>query len=60
MKLTLDTMPSNIARYGNTSAGTIPILLDELIRDGRVKQGDLLCLVALGAGLHMGATLLRL
>ncbi len=60
MKLTLDNMPSNIARYGNTSAGTIPILLDELIRDGRVKKGDLLCLVALGAGLHMGATLLRL
>lgn len=60
MKLTLEDMPSNIARYGNTSAGTIPILLDELLRDGRVKRGDLLCLVALGAGLHMGATLLRL
>lgn len=60
MKLTLDDMPSNIARFGNTSAATIPILLDELLRAGKVKRGDLLCLVALGAGLHMGATLIRL
>jgi len=60
MKLPEERMPSNIARYGNTSAATIPILLDELRRDGRVKQGDLLCLLALGAGLHYGASLIRL
>lgn len=60
MRLSETQMPSNIARYGNTSAATIPILLDELRRDGRVKPGDLLCLLALGAGLHYGASLLRL
>jgi 3-oxoacyl-[acyl-carrier-protein] synthase III len=55
-----EKVPSNIARYGNTSAATIPILLDELIRDGRVKEGQLLCFLALGAGLNWGAALLRL
>ena len=53
-------MPSNIANYGNTSGATIFILLDELRRDGRIGPGDLLCFVALGAGLHWGASLLRL
>ncbi|MFO0660230.1 MAG: beta-ketoacyl-ACP synthase III [Polyangiaceae bacterium] len=56
----VEKVPSNIARYGNTSGGTIPILLDELLREGRVKKGDLLCFLALGAGLHWGAVLMRL
>lgn len=55
-----EKVPSNIARYGNTSAATIPILLDELIRDGSVKPGQLLCFLALGSGLHWGACLMRL
>ena len=55
-----EKVPSNIARYGNTSGATIPILLDELRREGRLKQGDLLCYLALGAGLHWGAALMRL
>ena len=55
-----EKVPSNIARYGNTSAGTIPILFDELSRDGKVKKGDLLCFLALGAGLNWGAALMRL
>ena len=54
-----EKVPSNIARYGNTSAGTIPILIDELRRDGRVKPGSLVCYLALGAGLHWGAALMR-
>jgi len=58
--LSPDKMPSNIARYGNTSAGTIPILFDELRREGRVKPGDLVCMLALGGGLHFGASLIRL
>jgi 3-oxoacyl-[acyl-carrier-protein] synthase-3 len=53
-------MPSNIARYGNTSSATIPILMDELLRDGLVKSGQLLCFFALGAGLNWGAALMRL
>jgi len=55
-----DKVPSNIERYGNTSGATIPILMDELLRNGKVKPGDLLCFVALGAGLNWGAALMRL
>ena len=53
-------VPSNIARYGNTSSATIPILMDELLREGKVKRGQLLCFMALGAGLNWGAALMRL
>ena len=49
----------NIERYGNTTAGTIPLLWDEVVRDGRVKQGDLVLMIAFGAGMNWGATLLR-
>jgi 3-oxoacyl-[acyl-carrier-protein] synthase-3 len=52
--------PSNIDRFGNTSAATIPILLDEMRRDGRLQPGQLVCLLALGAGLHWGSLLVRL
>jgi 3-oxoacyl-[acyl-carrier-protein] synthase-3 len=49
----------NIDRYGNTTAATIPLLWDESVRTGRVKPGDLVLLVAFGAGMNWGATLLR-
>jgi 3-oxoacyl-[acyl-carrier-protein] synthase-3 len=52
-------VPSNIARYGNTSGATIPILVDELREQGRIQPGQLLCFLALGAGLHWGAALMR-
>jgi len=60
LKLPPEKVPSNIAEYGNTSAATIGILLDELRRDGKVKEGDLCCFLALGSGLNWGATLIRL
>ena len=41
----------NIEKYGNTSAASIPIVLDECLRDGRLKQGDTVVMVAFGAGL---------
>jgi 3-oxoacyl-[acyl-carrier-protein] synthase III len=50
---------NNIQRYGNTTAATIPILFDECRRAGRVRSGDLVCFVALGAGFHWGAALMR-
>jgi 3-oxoacyl-[acyl-carrier-protein] synthase-3 len=50
---------NNIQRYGNTTAATIPIAFDEARRAGRVKVGDLVCFVGLGAGFHWGAALLR-
>jgi 3-oxoacyl-[acyl-carrier-protein] synthase-3 len=55
-----DKVPSNIARYGNTSGATLPILVDELRREGRLRAGQLVCFLALGAGLHWGASLMRL
>jgi 3-oxoacyl-[acyl-carrier-protein] synthase-3 len=55
----IEKMPSNIDRYGNTSGATIPILMDEMWRDGRLKPGQLVCLAALGAGFHWGSLLVR-
>ena len=49
----------NIQHYGNTTAATIPLLWDECARAGRIRQGDLVLLVAFGAGMSWGATLLR-
>ncbi len=49
----------NIERYGNTTAATIPLLWDECVRDGRIKSGDLVLMVAFGAGMTWGATLVR-
>ena len=49
----------NIARYGNTSAASIGICLDEAIRSGRLKRGDLLLMTSFGGGLTWGALLIR-
>ncbi len=49
----------NIDRYGNTTAGTIPIAMQTAVEEGRLKKGDLLLLAAVGAGFTSGATLLR-
>lgn len=50
---------SNLDRYGNTSAASIPILLDELNRDGKLKNGDYLAFCAFGGGLSSGACVVR-
>lgn len=49
----------NIQRYGNTSAATVPVALDEARRSGRLVAGKLVVLVAFGAGLTWGGTLIR-
>ena len=49
----------NIERYGNTSAGSIPIALDELVRDGRIADNDVLLFSAFGSGLAWGAGVVR-
>jgi 3-oxoacyl-[acyl-carrier-protein] synthase-3 len=49
----------NIQRYGNTSAATVPVALDEARREGRLEKGKLVVLVAFGAGLTWGGTLIR-
>src|SRR4051812_6742681 len=55
-----EKVPNNIGRVGNTSAATIPILYDEVVRSGQVREGMLVCFLALGAGLHWGSALLRI
>jgi 3-oxoacyl-[acyl-carrier-protein] synthase-3 len=50
---------SNIAKYGNTTAASIPIALSEAVAQGRVQRGSLVCLVAFGSGFTWGANLLR-
>jgi len=49
----------NLERYGNTSAASVPIALHEAVMEGRVRRGDLVLLVAFGAGLTWGYTLIR-
>src|SRR4051812_44140369 len=59
LELPDDKVFNNIQRYGNTTAATIPIALDEARRAGRVRDGALVCFVGLGAGFHWGAALMR-
>jgi 3-oxoacyl-[acyl-carrier-protein] synthase-3 len=49
----------NIDRYGNTTAGTIPLAMNTALEDGKLKKGDLVLLASVGAGFTVGATLLR-
>ena len=49
----------NIERYGNTTAGTIPLAMQTAREEGRLKKGDLVLLASVGAGFTVGATLLR-
>lgn len=59
LKVPMDRVYVNLDRYGNTSSASIPLALDEARRAGRIKPGDLTLLVAFGAGLTYGATLIR-
>ena len=54
-----EVAPTNIERYGNTTAATVAILFHELRLSGRVPSGALVCFVAFGAGSHWGALLYR-
>lgn len=51
--------PHNIDRYGNCSAASIPMLLDETVRAGKIAKGDLVCMAAFGAGFTWGSALIR-
>lgn len=57
--LPAEKMVSNIQRYGNTTAASIPIALHEAVEDGRIERGDLVCLTAFGSGFTWGAALIR-
>ena len=49
----------NIGEYGNTSAASVPIAFDDCVRKGRIKRGDIVILVAFGAGLTWGANVIE-
>jgi len=55
----LEKVVINIDRYGNTTAGTIPLAMQTAIDEGTLKKGDLVLIAAVGAGFTSGATLLR-
>jgi len=54
-----DQVYNNIQRYGNTTAGSIPIALDECVRAGKLGRGDLLMLAAFGSGFTWGSAAVR-
>ena len=54
-----EKFPTNVQRFGNTSSAAIPLLLDEGVREGRIKRGDLLLMSAFGAGFVTGTAIVR-
>ncbi|MEQ9125299.1 MAG: beta-ketoacyl-ACP synthase III, partial [Alphaproteobacteria bacterium] len=59
LKMDESRVVTTVARHANTSAASVPLALDEAVRDGRIKRGDLLLLEAMGGGFTWGASLLR-
>ncbi len=57
--LPIEKVMLNVDRYGNTSAASIPIALDEAVREGRIKDGSLVMLGAFGAGLTWASAVIR-
>jgi len=60
LDIPLDRFVVNIERYGNTSSASIPIALDEAVRDGRIKPGQTVLMCELGAGISWGSALVRM
>jgi len=59
LKIPKEKILSNLANYGNTSAGTIPLMMDEAIRNNKIKQNDIIAMSGFGAGLSWGAALIK-
>ncbi|NQD70282.1 ketoacyl-ACP synthase III [Sphingobacterium shayense] len=59
LKLSDEQVFNNIQKYGNTTAASVPIALSEAYREGKIKDGDLICLAAFGAGFTWGSVLIR-
>lgn len=59
LAVTPDKVYVNLDRYGNTSGASIPLALDEAIKEGRVKRGDYVLLCGFGSGLAWGTALIR-
>ena len=59
LKISREKILSNLEKYGNTSAATIPLVMDEAIRNNRIKQNDIIATSGFGAGLSWGAALIK-
>jgi 3-oxoacyl-[acyl-carrier-protein] synthase III len=59
LKIPPEKVLSNLAHYGNTSAATIPIVLDESVRQGKIQPGQIVAMAGFGAGLSWGAAIVR-
>lgn len=59
LEIPLEKIFVDLDQYGNTSAATVPIAIDHARRDGRIKPGDLVCLVAFGGGMTWASALIR-
>lgn len=59
LKIPKEKIITNLASYGNTSAGSIPIALSEAVRSGQVKKGDVIACAGFGAGLSWGSAIMR-
>ncbi|RTR39644.1 ketoacyl-ACP synthase III [Shewanella canadensis] len=59
LNMSLDKVVLTLAKHGNTSAASVPIALDEAVRDGRIQRGQLIMLEAFGAGFAWGSALIR-
>lgn len=59
LKQPMEKFPMNIDRYGNTSGASVPLMLDELNREGKLSRGDKIILAGFGGGLTWGAALLE-
>lgn len=59
LEMSIDQVVITVDRHGNTSAASVPLALDEAIRDGRIKRGDVLLLEAFGGGFTWGSALIR-
>ena len=58
LKVPMEKFPTNLENCGNISAGSVPILLDQVKRSGKIRQGDKIVLAGFGAGLTWGASVL--
>jgi 3-oxoacyl-[acyl-carrier-protein] synthase-3 len=59
LELRNDQVYNNIERFGNTTAATIPIALDECVKAGKLKRGDILVITAFGSGFMWGSAVIR-
>jgi 3-oxoacyl-[acyl-carrier-protein] synthase III len=55
----MEKVITNLSEYGNTSAASIPLALDEAVRAGKVKKGDVVACAGFGAGLSWGAAIFK-